>query len=73
MRPARVRDGAGGARHARDGHDAVQVCLPAPTGGTRPPDEPAAGPGACPCSGASARPVAACATIAGRFVSVARA
>ena len=34
---------------------------------------PAAGPGVCSCSAASACPVAACATIAGRFVSVARA
>ena len=31
---------------------------------------PAAGPGVCSCSAASARPVAAGATIAGRFVSV---
>ena len=31
-------------------------CGPAPTGGTQPPDEPAAGPGACPCSAASTRP-----------------
>ena len=36
-------------------------------------DAPAAGPGVCSCSAASACPVAACATIAGRFVSVARA
>ena len=34
---------------------------------------PAAGPGVCSCSATSARPVAACAAIAGRFVSVARA
>ena len=34
---------------------------------------PAAGPWASSCSAALARPVAACATIAGRFVSVARA
>ena len=36
-------------------------------------DAPAAGPGVCSCSAASACPVDACATIAGRFVSVARA
>ena len=36
-------------------------------------DASAAGPGVCSCSAASACPVAACATIAGRFVSVARA
>ena len=36
-------------------------------------DAPAAGPGVCSCSAASACPVATCATIAGRFVSVARA
>ena len=34
---------------------------------------PAAGPGACSCSATLARPGAACATIAGRFVPVARA
>ena len=34
---------------------------------------PGAGPGVCSCSETSARPVAAGATIAGRFVSVARA
>ena len=33
-------------------------------------DAPAAGPGVCSCSAASACPVAACDTIAGRFVSV---
>ena len=35
------------------------------------PQLPRARPGACVCLAASARPVAACATIAGRFVSVA--
>ena len=34
---------------------------------------PAAGPGVCSCSAASARPVATWATIAGRVVPVARA
>ena len=43
-------------------------------GGWRPSSWPGSsvGPRACSCSAASARPVAACATIAGRFVSVAR-